>query len=175
MFSQLCCSCLILRTVVSCFHYEVIAIMIPPELEGSGNGHPLFAVPLRAVDELRVQSCEGGLTLRAMKMVDANDPYLQGHFPDVTIFPGVFLIECLRQAVAWAVGRSMGGCPDIKVLHSVRFLAPLVPGDQIILDAIVGQILPGKNFDVDAHFRRSDGVTAARLKVEFGCGDDKRP
>jgi 3-hydroxyacyl-[acyl-carrier-protein] dehydratase len=131
-----------------------------------------FAAPLRAIEAISVDNSAGVLSLKAMKKIDAADPHLAGHFPNLTIFPGVFIIEGLRQMIALAMGESNGLMPDILTLRSVRFLAPVFPNDLITLHAIVGPSSRGRSFDVDARCERSDGVTVARLRGEFGYGSD---
>jgi 3-hydroxyacyl-[acyl-carrier-protein] dehydratase len=129
------------------------------------------ATPLHAVEHVSANHTPEGLAIRATKTIHASDPYLNGHFPGCTIFPGVFIIENLRQAVAIAVGESYGLLPAILTLRSVRFLAPLVPGDRITLDATLRSVPGERRFDVAAHYQRSDGVLVAQLKVQFCYGD----
>lgn len=129
---------------------------------------PAYAAPLPAVDE--VEAVRAGDTVRilARKTITATDPYLSGHFPGQVIFPGVFIIEALRQAVATALDPAGGPGPDILALRSVRFLVPLRPGDVLTIDAVVTS--RDGRLTADARGRRADGVTAARLRVEFDGG-----
>ena len=141
-----------------------------PELNPRATDFLGFSAPLRAVERLGVQMDEDGLTLHATKLIDANDPYLSGHFPDFALFPGVFIIESLRQAVAWAMEESGAGLPELSVIYSVRFLAPLCPGDSMILKARLGSVSEERTFDVTAVVTRSDETTVAQLKVGFCYG-----
>ena len=50
--------------------------------------------------------------------IDGGDPYLQGHFPEVTIYPGVFLIESLHQAVCTAL--AVPDCPPPQIVEVRR-------------------------------------------------------
>jgi 3-hydroxyacyl-[acyl-carrier-protein] dehydratase len=137
---------------------------------------PAFAAPLRAVDQVSVDRSDGTMRIVATKAVLATDPYMSGHFPGFTIFPGVFLIEALRQAVAAAFGAGTEPAapasrrPEIIELRSVRFLAPLLPGDVFTIDARVASKQDDGRFDVEARCFRADGVTAATLKLRFGIG-----
>jgi 3-hydroxyacyl-[acyl-carrier-protein] dehydratase len=135
----------------------------------SGNALS-FAAPLRAIDHVTLERFEGGFKLRAATLVCAGEPYLAGHFPGFAIFPGVFLLEALRQAVVFALGESQGRLPDISNVRSLRFVAPVLPGDLIELHATVEPVTASGPFEVDAECRRADGVTAARFKVEFQYG-----
>ena len=129
-----------------------------------------FAAPLRAVDDISVTTTNAGLALTAWKHVDPDDPYLSGHFPGFTIFPGVFAIESLRQAAAFALGERDGVLPDLVAVRSVRFLAPLLAGDTMTLEAVVSRVDEAASFAVEAACRRSDGTVSCRLSVEMRYG-----
>ncbi|HET7539123.1 MAG TPA: 3-hydroxyacyl-ACP dehydratase FabZ [Polyangiaceae bacterium] len=45
----------------------------------------------------RVTDIVRGESIRGHKMVSANEPWCQGHFPDRPIMPGVLIIEALAQ------------------------------------------------------------------------------
>ncbi|MEI9941380.1 MAG: 3-hydroxyacyl-ACP dehydratase FabZ [Pseudomonadota bacterium] len=45
----------------------------------------------------RVTDLVAGESIRGHKMVSANEPWCQGHFPDRPIMPGVLIIEALAQ------------------------------------------------------------------------------
>ncbi|MEH1122994.1 3-hydroxyacyl-ACP dehydratase FabZ family protein [Micromonospora sp. CPCC 206061] len=83
---------------------------------------------LRAVDSLAVR--DGGAAATAVKRIVADDPYLVGHFPGEPIYPGVFLVESARQAVAGL----LGGPVTLVAVVEARFAAPLRPGDVALLD-----------------------------------------
>ena len=125
-----------------------------------------FAAPLVAVDHIGVTETAGGLAIHCTKRVDAGDPYLSAHFPSLTILPGVFVIEAVRQAVALAVGAPDGAPPEITEVRSARFLAPLLQGETMSLEVTVARREEG-GLQVDAHCRRGDGVTAARVRLEM--------
>ena len=120
-------------------------------------GDPPFVVPLPAVDDVRVARAGDHVIVRASKRIDADGPYLEGHFPSIVIYPGVFIVETLRQAVALAIG----GSADIGRLLSVRFLAPLFADDTLVLEATV-RPGPGGVLEVDARCTRGDGRQAAQ-------------
>lgn len=129
-----------------------------------------FAAPLCALDHLEVHENEGNLTFRGTKIIAADDPYMAAHFPDFTIFPGVFILEALRQGVIAALGECHGILPEIRTVRSLHFSAPLLPGDEMILDATMERASGQDSFEAVATCRRKDGTAAARLKVEFGYG-----
>jgi 3-hydroxyacyl-[acyl-carrier-protein] dehydratase len=126
-----------------------------------------FAAPLRAIEQISIDHSGDKLRLRATKVIDATDPYMAGHFPDFTIFPGIFIIESLQQAVASAFDQSGEMWPELLTLRSARFMAPLLPGDCMTLHATIGPMSEGNSFAVEAHCERGDGVTVAQMKAEF--------
>jgi 3-hydroxyacyl-[acyl-carrier-protein] dehydratase len=135
---------------------------------------PDFAAPMRAIDEVGSCPSDGATRIVATKAVLATDPYLPGHFPGFPIFPGVFLIECVLQAVAAVQATEGGRRPGITELRSARFLAPLLPGDVVTIDASASDSGASEELDVDARCIRSDGVIAARIRLRLrggGAGD----
>lgn len=95
--------------------------------------------PFLLVD--RVIECEPGKRLLAIKNVTYNEPYFQGHFPHQPIMPGVLIMEALAQATGLLASESApdvlgGGMVYYLVgLDKVRFKRPVVPGDQLMLEA----------------------------------------
>jgi 3-hydroxyacyl-[acyl-carrier-protein] dehydratase len=135
------------------------------------DGYRAAAAPLPATDWVEVESGpRGGLSVRAGKKVDPGDDYLVGHFPELTIYPGVFTLETVRQAVITAAGLCAGRLPELYRLHSVRFLAPLLAGDTLTVDVTIGPIEDDEAFEVTAACRRDDGVVAARVKARYRWG-----
>ena len=97
--------------------------------------------PFLLVD--RVLECEPGKSIVALKNVTMNEPHFTGHFPHHPIMPGVLIIEALAQA-AGLLAFSSGDRPTTEntVIYFVgidnaRFKRPVVPGDQLRLEAKV--------------------------------------
>lgn len=125
-----------------------------------------FAAPLDAVDEVQMRA--DGVT--AVKRIVATDPYLKGHYPGFPIYPGVFTVETVHQAARRAVetGRGPGVRVELAAVRSVRFQAPLLPGD--VLTAVCRlQDDPedGQRVRVDADCRRHDGGVTAKVSLEL--------
>ncbi|SBT41205.1 3-hydroxyacyl-ACP dehydratase FabZ family protein [Micromonospora narathiwatensis] len=128
-----------------------------------------FAAPLDAVDE--VEPGTDGVT--ATKRIVATDPYLEGHYPGFPIYPGVFTLESVFQAARRAVEAERG--PDVGVsvaaVRSVRFKAPLLPGDVLTVSCRLSDDPddPGRVRAV-ADCRRRDGAATAKVTLELRVG-----
>jgi len=97
----------------------------------------------------RVLECEVGKRIVALKNVTINEPFFPGHFPHHPIMPGVMLIEAMAQAAAILAFESSKLRPDDKSvvyflgIDEARFKSPVVPGDQLVLEARIERHLKG--------------------------------
>jgi 3-hydroxyacyl-[acyl-carrier-protein] dehydratase len=95
-------------------------------------------VPLRAVDEV-VMGPEPSEVV-ATKLVRAADPYLVGHYPGFTIYPGVFVLETACQAVDVLARRTLGGAAELAEIGWLRLTGPARPGDVLRVHASCDEI-----------------------------------
>lgn len=97
--------------------------------------------PFLLVD--RVVEMELGESIVAYKNVTVNEPFFNGHFPNHPVMPGVLIIEAMAQAAGILGFKTMEKKPaDGHIYYfvgsdKVRFKRPVVPGDQLILEAKV--------------------------------------
>jgi len=133
----------------------------------SASGSISFAAPLEAIDCVETSVAQDRLRIHATKRFDSQSGYLAGHFPEFAVFPGVFIVESLVQAVACALRDSIGRPPQLFELNSVRFFAPILLGDEFSLDAEI--VNEDGGFQADALCSRG-GVACARLKARFQYG-----
>ena len=81
--------------------------------------------------------------IRAYKNVTINEPFFTGHFPQHPIMPGVLIIEAMAQAAGILGFKMMDVKPSDGTLYyfvgsdKLRFRQPVLPGDQLILEASV--------------------------------------
>lgn len=129
-----------------------------------------FASPMSDFEEVTIEKLGGRLTVRGTTLVRADTTYMQGHFPEFRILPGVFLIEAVRHVVAAAFRQSRPGIPEFFTIHSARFVAPVLPGDTVGVIATVEEAEGSSPFAVVAECVRSDGSTAAHIKADFRYG-----
>lgn len=92
--------------------------------------------PFLLVD--RVLDYTPGECIIAVKNVTMNEPFFQGHFPDVPVMPGVLIMEALAQAGGILVVKSTDTSVEGKLflftgMERVRFRKPVYPGDRLEL------------------------------------------
>jgi len=85
----------------------------------------------------RVLEVEGD-TIRAVKNVTMNEPWVTGHFPGRPVMPGVLLVEAMAQAGGYLIGLRE---PDrdrklimFTGIDNCRFRRSVVPGDVVTLE-----------------------------------------
>jgi 3-hydroxyacyl-[acyl-carrier-protein] dehydratase/UDP-3-O-[3-hydroxymyristoyl] N-acetylglucosamine deacetylase/3-hydroxyacyl-[acyl-carrier-protein] dehydratase len=95
--------------------------------------------PFLLVD--RVLQMEKTKSITALKNVTYNEEFFQGHFPDIRIMPGVLIVEAMAQAGGILLFHSIPDPEKKFVLFSkiteMKFRRPVVPGDQIRIEAQV--------------------------------------
>jgi 3-hydroxyacyl-[acyl-carrier-protein] dehydratase len=107
----------------------------------------------------------------AVKYIDPNESFFKGHFPGKPIFPGVLIVEAMAQAsiILYYLCK-----PEIAKTHptyylgrtKAEFLAPVFPGDRLILEANKVKILDNAGV-VDTVARVGDKI-AAKAQLIFG-------
>ena len=74
-----------------------------------------------------------GKRVVALKNVTGGDPHLQGHFPGNPLMPGVLLVEAMAQTAGLLL--SEGSSALLAQIREARFRRPVVPGDQVRIEA----------------------------------------
>ena len=90
----------------------------------------------------RILKIVPGEEIVALKNVTMNEPFFQGHFPARPVMPGVLIMEALAQAGGVLASEIRGPDKQGEIIYfmgmdHVRFRRPVVPGDQLILEARV--------------------------------------
>lgn len=102
--------------------------------------------PFLLVD--RIVELNKGESIIGYKNVTINEPFFTGHFPHKAILPGVLIIEAMAQVAGVLAFVTVDRKPSDGVVHylagssKVRFKRPVVPGDQLQLEA---RFMSGKN------------------------------
>ncbi|NLM25014.1 MAG: 3-hydroxyacyl-ACP dehydratase FabZ [Firmicutes bacterium] len=89
--------------------------------------------PFLLVD--RVLELERGKRAVVVKNVTINEPFFQGHYPNLPVMPGVLIIEAMAQAggLAAAVDSDADMVPLFAAIDKARFRRVVRPGDQLII------------------------------------------
>jgi len=86
-----------------------------------------------AVKDIHVNESAVGI-----KMVTANEPHFQGHFPDKAVMPGVLIVEAMAQTAGVLVGTTLdlidaGMLVYFMSMDKVKFRQIVQPGDALEL------------------------------------------
>ncbi len=78
-----------------------------------------------------------------IKNVTANEPFFQGHFPNKPVMPGVLLLEAMAQVGGVSLlypDENRGKIAYFAGMEGVKFRKPVVPGDQVRMEAEVTRL-----------------------------------
>lgn len=85
----------------------------------------------------RILEMEPGKRAVGIKNVSINEPFFQGHYPGMPIFPGVLILEAMAQTGGVAImslPEYASKMPIFAGLDEVKFKRPVYPGDQLRLE-----------------------------------------
>jgi 3-hydroxyacyl-[acyl-carrier-protein] dehydratase len=123
-------------------------------------------LPMRLLDEIVTQD-EKNIVCR--KTFSADDFFVQGHFPDFPIVPGVIQCECCLQAGAILLSQFTpnedGIVPVATRMDNVKFKKMVRPGDTVEVDVTLNENV-GQAYYLTGKVML-DGKIAARL--DFAC------
>lgn len=121
--------------------------------------------PMLLVDQI-VEQSEGRIYCR--KTFAAEDFFVQGHFPDFPIVPGVILCECALQSGAILLAKraaSDGALPVATRLDGVKFKQMVRPGDTIDIHVELQDIVSAAFF-LTAKIMVNSKLAA---RLDFAC------
>ncbi len=129
--------------------------------------------PFLLLDE--VFDLEPGQKGRGKFLVESGQIWLQGHFPNYPLLPGVLLIESLAQlgaVVVLAENESSDRLPLFAGMEEVKFRRQVRPGDLVHLEIEI--IRARSNFGLGQGRALVEGELAGegRLKFAFLAGGD---
>ena len=78
-----------------------------------------------------------------IKNVTFNDVFFQGHYPGTPIMPGVLIVEAMAQLGGILLSQKLEHTGKLAVLLSmdkVKMRNPVVPGDQLLLEALAVRV-----------------------------------
>lgn len=122
--------------------------------------------PMLLVD--RVITMESGKRAVGLKNVSINEPFFVGHYPAAPIMPGVLICEAMAQLAGLMLKDVLthrGRVALLLAMDEVRWRRPVVPGDQLILEATANKASARM---ADVSCRASvEGQTAAEARFKF--------
>jgi beta-hydroxyacyl-ACP dehydratase FabZ len=93
--------------------------------------------PFLLVD--KILSFDPLVSATGIKNVTVNEPFLQGHSPEIPVMPAVLIIEAMAQMGAVLIfgdnGEPNGQVAFLMGVENVRFKNTVLPGDQMLLKA----------------------------------------
>lgn len=122
--------------------------------------------PMRLLDEIVSRD---GQRIVCKKTFSPDDFFVQGHFPDFPIVPGVIQCECCLQAGAILLSRQTpqgeGLVPVATRMDGVKFKKIVRPGDTITVDVTLNDRV-GAAFFLTGKVVLGDKVAA---RLDFAC------
>lgn len=125
--------------------------------------------PFLFLDE--IVEIDGTHKVVALKNIRKDEDFFKGHFPGKPIMPGVLLIEAMAQSsiILYSICK-----PEIARTHpdyylgkvKAEFLAPVLPGDQLILETKNVKITDEAGV-IDALAKVNDSIVA-KANLIFG-------
>jgi len=123
-------------------------------------------LPMRLLDEI-VSIDEKRIVCK--KTFSSDDFFVQGHFPDYPIVPGVIQCECCLQAGAILLSRHTPSGADVVPvatrMDGVKFKKMVRPGDTIVVDVTLNDHV-GPAFFLTGKVLLGDKVAA---RLDFAC------
>ena len=122
--------------------------------------------PMRLVDEI-VSQDESSIVCK--KTFGEDEFFVQGHFPDFPIVPGVIQCECCLQAGAILLHGKMDGDPDLVPvatrMDSVKFKRLVRPGDTVEIHVTLDDTVS------NAYFLTGKMMLGGKLtaRLNFAC------
>lgn len=126
--------------------------------------------PMLLVDEV-TELDKTARRIQAKKTIQADEFFLQGHYPGFPIVPGVITCECIFQTGAILLASvfdelaDQGKVPVVSRIGKSKFSRMIRPGDQVTLKAEVTEQVSS------AYYLKGSAEVEGKVaaKVEFVC------
>lgn len=115
----------------------------------------------------RILEMEPGKRAVGIKNVSINEPFFQGHYPGMPIFPGVLILEAMAQTGGVAImslPEYANKMPIFAGVDEVKFKRPVYPGDQLRLEVEIVTMKRGLGIGTGKAYVGDELKTEATLK-----------
>jgi 3-hydroxyacyl-[acyl-carrier-protein] dehydratase len=88
----------------------------------------------------RIVELNPGERITAEKHLRAEEDYLEDHFPQFPVMPGVLMLEAMYQSAMWLVRRTddfAWAVVVLKEVRSIKFADFVEPGEVLVLNATI--------------------------------------
>lgn len=118
--------------------YKVSPMSRPPALDVNKIMKILpHRYPFLLVD--RILAFESMKSVTGIKNVTVNEPFFQGHWPDLPVMPGVLIVEAMAQVSSVLIfgenGEPQNRLAFFMGVERAKFRRTVVPGDQLVIEA----------------------------------------
>ncbi|MEN1678332.1 MAG: 3-hydroxyacyl-ACP dehydratase FabZ family protein [Planctomycetota bacterium] len=125
-----------------------------------------------------IEEVEPDQRLLAVKNVSYSEEYLQDHFPEFPVLPGVFMLEAATQAAAWLL-RLTDNYADtviaLKEAKNIKYADFVPPGRQLRVEVTQTKKEPGTaSFKVQGTIGEKNSLTG-RIELERFSLADRDP
>ncbi len=107
-----------------------------------------------------------------IKNVTINDYFFRGHFPDHPVMPGVLIVEAMAQVAGIVLlnkQEHLGKIAYFMSVDKVKFRRPVVPGDQLVLQAELTRLRSRVGEAAGQAF--VDGKLVCEAELRFALGE----
>ncbi|MEG0963156.1 MAG: 3-hydroxyacyl-ACP dehydratase FabZ [Lachnospiraceae bacterium] len=124
--------------------------------------------PMLMVDD--ILEVEPEKYVRGYKKIAKDDVWIQGHFPEEPIFPGVLIIETIAQTALFLKHQkeTKKNHPYLAKVDQIKFVKPVRPGDELFIE--IHLAMKGAGFEkVKAAVYLDDKSTILVAKGTLTC------
>ena len=104
-------------------------------------------------------------TIKAEKIIDPDEPFFQGHYPDRPIMPGVLIFESIFQTGAIMMGKRIsneGKIPVLTRVNNIKLKHAVNPGDTLQLEVRLKDLVSSAAYMTGK--ASVNGITAVSLE-----------
>lgn len=126
----------------------------------------------------RITELEAGKRIQATKCLSLGEEYLQDHFPNFPVMPGVLMLEAMFQAAYWLVRYShdfQHAMVSLKEARNVKYADFVEPGETLVVTAEVLKEDESTTLLATKGTVDDKPCVSARLLLERFCFADRIP